>query len=72
MKFCKICLQPDTRPNTRFAKNQICPACNYFKKLKNVDWEERYEILNNLITENPKRPGQYFDCIIGVSGGKDT
>ena len=72
MKYCKICLQPDTRPNTYFSDNQICPACNYFFLLKNVDWEERYEILHDLITKNPKRHGQYFDCIIGVSGGKDS
>ncbi len=72
MKYCIKCLQPDTRPNTSFNKNQICPACEYFEKLKEVDWEERYEILLKLIKEHPKRIGQHFDCIIGVSGGKDS
>ncbi len=72
MKYCKKCLQPDTRPNTIFSEEGVCPACNYFDQLQNVDWEERYEILLDLIAKNPKRPGQYFDCIIGVSGGKDS
>jgi N-acetyl sugar amidotransferase len=40
--------------------------------LKHVDWQERYEILADVLKQFPRRPGQYFDCIIGVSGGKDS
>lgn len=72
MKYCKHCLQPDTRPNTYFSPEGICPACDYFERLKAVDWQERYDILQDLLTEFPRKPGQYFDCIIGVSGGKDS
>lgn len=72
MKYCKECLQPDTRPNTQFLESGICPACNYFHELKKVDWQERYEILMNLVANAPKNPKQHFDCIIGVSGGKDS
>jgi N-acetyl sugar amidotransferase len=72
MKYCKRCLQPDTRPNTAFSENGICPACSYFEELKNVDWQERFETLQELLRTYPKRKGQYHDCIIGVSGGKDS
>jgi N-acetyl sugar amidotransferase len=72
MKYCEICLQPDTRPNTYFSKDGICPACAYHKELQNVDWEERFQILEDILEQYPRRPGQYFDCIIGVSGGKDS
>ncbi len=72
MKYCKHCLQPDTRPNTYFGTGGICPACEYFEKLGLVDWQERYEILQDLLRTFPRRPGQKFDCIIGVSGGKDS
>jgi len=72
MKYCKTCLQPDTRPNGSFSEDGVCSACSYHKELKNVDWEERFEILKDLISQYPRRPGQYFDCIIGVSGGKDS
>lgn len=72
MKYCQCCLQPDTRPNSQFTDEGICPACNYFQKLKDVDWQERYEILNDLLKQFPRQAGQYFDCIIGVSGGKDS
>ena len=72
MKYCLNCLQPDTRPNTYFTKEGICPACNYFNQLKNVDWNERFSELEDLINKYPRRKGEYFDCIIGVSGGKDS
>ena len=72
MKYCKNCLQPDTRPNTRFTTEGICPACNYFEELKKVDWNERSEILVELINSYPKGKKNKFDCIIGVSGGKDS
>ena len=71
MKYCKHCLQPDTRPNTRFTDADICPACDYFGRLQQVDWQERYEILEDLLARYPRKANQ-FDCIIGVSGGKDS
>lgn len=72
MKYCTRCLQPDTRPNTRFTADGICPACDYFERLQDVDWQERFEILQDLLAKYPRKPGLGFDCIIGVSGGKDS
>lgn len=72
MKYCKECLQPDTRPNIIFTDEGVCPACNYFHELKRVDWQERYDILMDLVDEFPKSKKHQFDCIIGVSGGKDS
>ena len=72
MIYCKQCLQPDTRPNTKFTVEGLCPACNYFDELQKVDWQERSEILIELIESAPKNKSHKFDCIIGVSGGKDS
>lgn len=72
MKYCSRCLQPDTRPNTKFTDEGICPACHYFDQLQYVDWKERHEILEDLLEQFPRKPGQHFDCIVGVSGGKDS
>lgn len=74
MKYCKRCLQPDTRPNSKFAPDGICSACDYFERLEFVDWQERYDILQGLLEKyRKKRTGKSrFDCIIGVSGGKDS
>lgn len=72
MKYCKTCLQPDTKPNDYFSAEGICSACLNSKELVSVDWTERYEVLEDLLARYPRRPGQLFDCIIGVSGGKDS
>lgn len=74
MKYCKHCLQPDTRPNSQFSDNGICPACDYFDRLQSVDWQERYEILQDLLQQykQSRKRQLRFDCIIGVSGGKDS
>ncbi len=72
MKYCARCLQPDTRPNTLFTEAGLCPACDYFGRLANVDWQERFDILQDLLSQFPRKPRQQFDCIIGVSGGKDS
>lgn len=72
MKYCKSCLQPDTRPNTRFGDDGVCPACTYFVALSEVDWAERVDILRDIFARRKRKPGQQHDCIIGISGGKDS
>lgn len=74
MKYCSLCLQPDTRPNTVFADSGICPACIYFSSIDGVNWDQRFEIIKELVNkygETPTRE-QRHDCILGVSGGKDS
>jgi N-acetyl sugar amidotransferase len=74
MKYCINCLQPDTRPNIIFTNESVCPACTYHETINSIDWDERFEILTNIIKnyKKQKKKGQFFDCIIGVSGGKDS
>lgn len=72
MRYCVRCLQPDTRPNTRFDDVGVCPACNYVEAVRDVDWQERIDILSGLFAQRRRKPGQFHDCIIGVSGGKDS
>lgn len=74
MKYCCRCLQPDTRPNTQFSAAGVCPACDYFDAIQGVDWQERIDILADLFARRraQRKPGQFHDCIIGVSGGKDS
>lgn len=72
MKYCKKCLQPDTRPNTFFDENGICPACIYFDSLESVDWDERRKELDEIVEFGKGHNHSGYDCIIGVSGGKDS
>ena len=74
MKYCQICLQPDTRPGGHFTKEGICPGCDYhFNSNLTADWDERFNLLLIEIEKYKKEnSNSYFDCIIGVSGGKDS
>lgn len=72
MKYCIKCLQTDTRPGTKFDDNGICPACNYHESLKDVDWDERRKELDEIVSFGKANNHSGYDCIIGVSGGKDS
>lgn len=72
MKYCTSCLQPDTRPNTQFTNEGLCPACNYYEQCISIDWEERFTIIRTLADQYKERSSSGFDCLIGVSGGKDS
>jgi N-acetyl sugar amidotransferase len=72
MKYCKRCLQTDTRPGTRFNEEGICPACIYHETLKDVDWAVRKKELDKIVSFGRENNHSGYDCIIGVSGGKDS
>jgi len=72
MKYCKECLQVDTRPGTVFSQEGICPACSYFSTLVKADWGQRKDELAQLASFGRASNRDGHDCIIGVSGGKDS
>lgn len=75
MRYCKRCLQPDTRPGIVFDDEQVCFACRYEESKATIDWAARDAELKAIVdeakAESVKR-GNTYDCIIGVSGGKDS
>jgi N-acetyl sugar amidotransferase len=75
MRYCKRCLQPDTRPGIIFDDEQICFACRYEESKATIDWAAREAELRGFAEEakeEAKKRGNIYDCIIGVSGGKDS
>lgn len=71
MRYCKKCVQPDTRPAIKFDENGVCYACKYAEEKKHIDWAERERQLHK-IAEWAKARSSGYDCAIGVSGGKDS
>lgn len=72
MKFCSKCIMPNTRPGITFNEKGVCVACQNNERKKYVDWDARMDELKKLCDKyRRKEPGQY-DCIIAVSGGKDS
>ena len=71
MRYCQICLQPNTRPGTKFIDDK-CPACNYILNSDGVDWDIRIASLKSVIGKIVNSSKSKYDCILGVSGGKDS
>jgi len=72
MQICKECIQPDSRPGIYFDKNGVCGACLWEHEKKNLDWKKRELELNDIIKKAKSKKTSTYDCVIGVSGGKDS
>ena len=72
MKFCTTCFYPNTKPDLEFNQKNVCSGCLSFQNRKKINWAEReIEFVKIIKDLKKKRTGDY-DCIIPVSGGKDS
>jgi len=72
MKFCKKCLYPDTKPMLDFNSFGICSACTNFESKEKIDWSKRKEELKTILEKYKSIDSSNYDCIIPISGGKDS
>ena len=73
MKYCRNCLIPDTRPNGGFTAAGLCIPCEYSLKKGEMTYERRFRDLKSVINKiKAKGRRSRWDCIVGVSGGKDS
>ena len=73
MKFCTKCVMPNTKPDLHFNEDGICDACQSQEdKNSNIDWELREKEFLALVEQYKNKNNSDYDCIIGVSGGKDS
>ncbi len=74
MKYCKRCLTTSLRPNSFIDNNGICIACNYSANTSESSFYANMDILKSMIkeTKSKRRRHSKYDCIVGVSGGKDS
>jgi len=64
---------PTSRPNVRFEEG-VCGAC-LFQEVsdnKEIDWESRERELREIAEWAKKTTKMPYDCVIGISGGKDS
>ena len=70
IRKCKRCgFILGTRPNLKDIDG-ICSACINHDKKASIDFKSRQEWLTNFIAEN--KTNQKYDCLVAVSGGKDS
>jgi len=72
MRYCNRCVMPDTRPGIKFDQNGICFPCLNSERRKFIDWGKRLGELKSLCDKYRGSNGNYYDCVIAVSGGKDS
>jgi len=71
LNYCKRCLYPDTKPQLVFDENGICSACKNHELKEKIDWKSKEKELKEIL-EKFRSENNYYDCIIPVSGGKDS
>lgn len=70
--WCKKCVMPNTRPNIIINSSGVCNACINHNEKNFVNWKKRYFFLKKLVRKTKQISETKFDCLIPVSGGKDS
>ncbi|UNK38224.1 N-acetyl sugar amidotransferase [Shinella sp. H4-D48] len=63
---------PDTKPDLRLDEEFVCNACRSYENRKTVDWDKRRNELTEVLGRYRCTDGSNWDCIVPVSGGKDS
>ncbi len=72
MRYCTRCVMPDTKPDLHFDEEGVCNACRNFESRPSTDWDKRKQQLLELVENYKSKDGSDWDCIVPVSGGKDS
>ena len=72
IKYCTSCMYPETKPDLWFNEEGKCSACINFEERTEIDWEERKSEFEAITNNYKSIDGSNYDCIIPVSGGKDS
>lgn len=71
MRYCTRCCMPESNEGIKFDEMGICQACQSAEQKIHIDWTERERQLRELL-EYYKSLNNDYDCIIPISGGKDS
>jgi N-acetyl sugar amidotransferase len=72
IKYCRRCVMPETKPDLRLDEEGICNACRSYERRKEIDWSIRKKELVKVLEKYRSKDSSKWDCIIPVSGGKDS
>lgn len=71
-RYCARCILPDTRPGVAIGADGVCNGCKSVAgKHDTVDWPARAAAFEDVVRQAKAR-GRAYDCLIPVSGGKDS
>lgn len=71
IRYCSNCVYPEIAVFVTLEDEGICSGCRVSRQKPVIDWDERREMLREILDEH-RGDGRRYDCIIPVSGGKDS
>ncbi|WP_297425301.1 hypothetical protein [Clostridium sp.] len=77
MKTCKKCNLPETYNNIIINSDGVCNYCNFYDEHKNEltnfnELEKKFVEKLEQAKIKAKENGARYDCLVGISGGKDS
>lgn len=72
IRYCRNCIMPETKPDLYIDEKGVCSACRYYQRRREIDWDGRQRELMRILDRYRSKDGSNYDCIIPVSGGKDS
>lgn len=63
---------PSTKPDLHLDEEGVCNACRSYERRQEIDWTSRRTELLSILDKYRNKDGTNWDCIIPVSGGKDS
>lgn len=73
MNYCKRCVYPARHPlNLVLDESGICSGCRVHEEKDEIDWTERLVRLRAIVDSYRSRSRTIHDCIVPVSGGRDS
>lgn len=72
LKYCVRCCMPDSNEGEQLDELGICRACQSSEDKMHIDWSQREKKLREILEFYKKKSGSNYDCIVPISGGKDS
>lgn len=72
IQYCRSCVMPETKPDLAFDDEGVCSACRSYEQRREVDWAVRRAEFVEITERYRAASGSNYDCIVPVSGGKDS
>jgi len=72
LRYCNQCIMPDSKPDLLLDAEGVCNACRSYEGREKIDWVARKQELATLLERYRSKNGRQWDCIVPVSGGKDS
>ncbi len=72
VRYCARCCFPETVEGIEFDEMGICRSCQSSEQKIHINWKEKEKELGEIIKHAKEKSGDNYDCVIPISGGKDS